>query len=316
MAEKQSKSVEENEEEEKQEEDDKRLEEKQEEDDKKKEKKKKGAVPKKCSKCRVPLKKHIGRWGPKCKNAKPADLHEGQEDEEDEEAEEDEGGEEEDEKGPGEEDSTESSSEDSTETSSEETDSEEEERRRRRRRRKKERKERRRERKERKSHKRKKDTSTPRRKGKKDKNISAISMVAGSIDRSIIDALSEKMDGLVAHIAEMDKKLETERSSASIKEVPTGSSGSIAVREDIQVLAGISDAQKDLLDLGIVVQDTGPSYQRPLPGLRPVAEATEVRHLKPHPGITDRTIRNILQGEYCELPILLPPESEIIKEDT
>ena len=279
-------------------------------------KKKGGAVPKKCSTCRMPLRGHNGPPGKRCKNKNLIQFHE--EDEgADEDKEEDEGVQEcESEDSPSS-TSTESSEESTTDSS----DSEEEayrERRRKKRERRRRRKQRRSEQKKKNKKKNKKagkETSTPRHAKKGSKRFPAFSFVAGNIDKTFVDAITERFDKMDAKMSEMERKWSNEVSRQSEKNIEMNSnSNTYQTREDIQMLSGVSDAQKELLDLGVVIQDTGRIHQTTVPGLRPVSEFSDVRNLKPHPGVSDKQIKQILQGEYCELPILLTPEIETINE--
>ena len=164
-----------------------------------------------------------------------------------------------------------------------------------------------------------KDTSTPRRKKTKEATIPALSFVAGNIDKSFIDSLCEKLGQMDAKIDAIDRRWKESDSRTSDRQpekekTDSMNNGTYHMREDIQLLSHVSDAQKELLDMGIVVKDTGIQYQTPVPGLRPVNDFSEFRHLKPHPGVTEKQVKQILQGEYCELPILLQPEIETVKE--
>ena len=263
-----------------------------------------GATPKKCRTCGIPLKNHKWPWGKKCKQLDLIQLDEG-DSEEDEGAGEDE-----------EEDESSGSSEAATPDESSDPSSEEEMKKTKKKgKKKKTKKPGKREKK--KEKKREKETSTPYKGNKTEGAVPALSFVAGNLDRTIVDIITEKLDKLGNKIEEVDKKIEDDRAERSRQSERqyTNNEISYQVRDDIQCLNEVSDAQQDLLDLGIVLKDTGVQHQRPLPGLRPVSDTSDVRHLRHHPGISEASIRKILSGEYCELSSMLPAEIETLKED-
>ena len=262
-----------------------------------------------CCTCGKPTKGHPQPWGKKCKNKDLINLEEEKDEDEEDDNEEDGEVEEEDE-------SSELSPD--SETQSEESPDEAP---RRRSAKKSPKKKKVVGMKKTKKSQKEKETSTPRRRKKRDSSIAALSFVSGNVDRTIIEALSDKLDKMDATVREMSRRWENEKNSSIersahvIRDLPDNPSNTYHVREDIQCLEGVSDAQKELLDMGIVLRDTGFQHQQPVPGLRPVSDLTEVRYLKPHPGIPDKTIRQILQGEYCDIATLLKPEIQTVKDE-
>ena len=265
--------------------------------------KKKGRT---CCTCGMPTKGHPHPWGKKCRNQDLIDLNQEEQQEEDEN-EEDEDNQEEDE---------------STEPSDSESQSDEspDEAVRRKNTKKSPRKKKVVGTKKKKSQK-EKETSTPRRRKKRDSSIAALSFVSGNVDKSIIEALSDKLDKMDATVKEMSRRWESEKSRSTERDLPVrrdlpdNSQNTYLIRDDVQCLEQVSDAQKELLDMGIVLRDTGMQHQQPVPGLQPVNDLTDVRYLKPHPGIPDKTIRQILQGEYCDIATLLKPEIQTVKDE-
>ena len=272
-----------------------------------KEERKKGAIARKCTSCQVPLKVHKWPWGRKCPNKDLMNFDEEKEEGEDSEKEEDdrepeyesEGDEEIDENVP------ESEADDETEPEPEPASKS------------KGRRSRsigtpKRKRVAQKGKKRLsnlpgKTTSTPRQGKGTEGSIQGISFVAGNQESALINMLAQRFEKIDARLDDMDRKFEVDRS----RQLQSSSSrGVYPIREDVQMLGTISDAHNDLLDLGIIAGQPGPAHQKPIPGLKPVSEATDVRHLKPHQSVTDRTVKDILRGEYCDLQLLLPPEIE------
>ena len=284
--------------------------EEEEEDDEKEERKQsKGAITKKCSTCRVPLKIHKWPWGKKCPMGDLIEF-------------EDEGGEEEDVGGGDEEDAgAEEEEEDDSdvEEKDEETGSTEEAYERGR----KEKKAKIRsspvkKKSEKKGKKRlyniSKATSTPRRKTLNSSSINGLSFVAGSGEQSMWNLLLEKMEKIDLRIDEVDKRIESDKRDKEKEDTVERRSNTYRLRDDIQILDTVSEAQRDILDIGVQQHDTRHQQQRPLPGLRPVPDYIDTRDLKPHQSISDKTLKEILRGEYCDLQFILPPEIEQIKE--
>ena len=277
---------------------------------------KKVSKPRSCRTCKVLLKEHDGPWGSKCKNKDLIDLNDKQEDEEDDPEEEDIGQEED-----------ESSEATQSESSGSEESEPEPEPQPVKKKDKKKAKKKVVHAKKKKAGGKEKETSTPRNRRKRRNSIPALSFVAGNVDKSILEALSDRLEQMDATVKEMNRRWENEMSRNSDREVLINSrdnrdirdnirDNTYQIRDDVQLLSGVSEAQKDLLDMGIVLHDTGTQHQQPVPGLIPVSDQTDVRHLKPHPGIPDRMIRQILQGEYCDISLFLKPEIEAVKEET
>ena len=157
------------------------------------------------------------------------------------------------------------------------------------------------------------ETSTPR--PSRDNSVNALSFVKKrDTTEKVLQLIAGKLDNIDDRLTTLEREVkgvkrgesqEHKRGRRRVEEVDT----LVDVEED-----EFSDAHKELLDMGIVIDNRNKIHQKPVPGLRPVSDETDIRDLRPHPSINEKAIRDILRGEYCELETLIPPEHERISE--
>ena len=149
----------------------------------------------------------------------------------------------------------------------------------------------------------------------------------------MLHAISDKLGSIDCRLDEMDDKWKflssrfnnkmmpgqvKNEATAELKEqVPQGNCTPREVDPAIKLVEvkedEFSEAQKELLDMGIVMEDKNKIPPKLVSCLLRVPENADLREFKPHPTINKKTLKNILPGEYCELELMLPPKKELIK---
>ena len=153
-------------------------------------------------------------------------------------------------------------------------------------------------------------TSTP--KPSKECSIPALQYISHSRETiTVLQSLTEQMCRMNTRMEEMENKLQE---AVRIVTPPRGSKTvplyrAKSPKENMVIISPPRERSGLTLASGERMQaeheDVQTEQQRAIPGLRPIPKAFDVSSMKPHASVSEKTVKNALEGKYCSLDELL-----------